>query len=363
MCAARITESCLLLPAAVLLAVLAAVPAWPAPADRRQAEESAAAAPAWPAPPAEARIRFMLSVDGASDWGITRGWLSRIADSLTGRREMPFVRPTGVAERAGMLYVADPGAQCVVILDRNGRREVRVTRFGERELVSPVAVAPGPEGGVFVADSWLRQVLLFGRDGHFQRIAASEALLRPAGVAYDFDRQRLYVADSQAHAVFEFDAQGRPVRTIGRKGDAEGEFNSPTHIALDGRGGLLVTDALNFRVQAFDDAGQWRYRLGEAGDGAGNFAAPKGVAVDPEGHVFVADAMFDAVQVFDARGRLLLGFGRQGAGPGEFWMPNGVHIAEQGRLYVADAYNRRIQVFQLLGMQADPAGPGGSGAW
>lgn len=348
---------------AALLAALAVVPAWPAQADRKSSEQPTVSAPVWPAPPAEERIRFVLGVDGASDWGVTRGWLGRLADSLTGRREMPFVRPTGVAERAGVLYVADPGAQCVVILDSAGRREVRVTRFGDRVLVSPVAVAPGPDGSVFVADSWLRQVLMFGRDGRFQRIAATEGLLRPAAVAYDLDRQRLYVADSQAHAVIEFDTQGRPVRTIGRKGDAEGEFNSPTHVALDGHGGLVVTDALNFRVQAFDADGQWRYRLGEAGDGAGNFAAPKGVAVDPAGHVFVADAMFDAVQVFNSQGQLLLGFGRQGTGAGEFWMPNGLFISEQGRLYVADAYNRRVQVFQILGTQTDRAATGGGGPW
>lgn len=359
---ARISEWNLLPGMVGLLAMLAVGPAWPATTDRTPVGEPATTAPAWPPPPAEARIRFVLGVGGASDWGVRRGVLRRLADFLTGGQEMPFVRPTGVAERAGVLYVADPGAQSVVILDSSGRRETRITRFGDRSLVSPVSVAPGPDGSVFVADSWLVQVLQFGRDGKFQRVAASDGLVRPAAVAYDFDRQRLYVADSQAHAVFEFDGQGRPVRVIGGKGDAEGEFNSPTHVALDGRGGLLVTDALNFRVQAFGAEGQWRYRLGEAGDGAGNFAAPKGVAVDPAGHVFVADAMFDAVQVFDPQGRLLLGFGRQGTGAGEFWMPNGLYMGAEGRLYVADAYNRRVQVFQILETRV-AAGQDGGGEW
>lgn len=357
----RTSRSVLLL-LAIALATPGGPPAWAAPARKERATQSEAPMPEWPGAPATARIRFVRSVESASDWGTKRGWLGRIADSLTGRQTKPFVRPTGVTEDAGVLFVADPGAQALIILDPAGRREIRVTRAGDRPLVSPVSVTSGPDGGVFLADSGLRQVFRFGRDGAYQGIVASD-LRRPAAVAWDAIRQHLYVADSQAHAVLVFDRQGQAIRSIGRRGEADGEFNSPTHVALDDQGGLHVTDALNFRVQAFDAEGQWLYRLGEAGDGAGNFAAPKGVAVDPAGHVYVADAMFDAVQAFDAQGRLLIGFGRQGTGAGEFWMPNGLHIDRQARLYVADAYNRRIQVFQLLGMPGEPSSPGGGQAW
>lgn len=361
----EITRTCrpVLLLLAITLATPGCAPAWASPARKERVAQAEAAAPEWPGAPASARIRFVRSVERASDWGITRSWLGRLADSLTGRQASPFVRPIGVAERAGVLYVADPGAQALVILDPASRREVRLTRAGDRPLVSPVSVAPGPDGDVFLADSGLRQVLRFGGDGTFKGIVVGDGLLRPAAVAWDADRQRLYVADSQAHCVRVFDAEGRDIRTIGRRGDADGEFNSPTHLALDDQGGLRVTDALNFRVQAFDAEGQWLYRLGEAGDGAGNFAAPKGVAVDAAGHVYVADAMFDAVQAFDARGRLLIGFGRQGTGAGEFWMPNGLYVDSQARLFVADAYNQRIQVFQLLGMPQDPTRPAGGAAW
>jgi sugar lactone lactonase YvrE len=313
-----------------------------------EAREPVATTHVWPPPPASARIRYVRSVSNAADWGITRGLLGRIADAFTGRRADSLVRPTGVAERDGVLYVADPGAQALVVFDSMLRRETRVHRLGTVTLMSPVAVTLGPADTVFVVDSYLRRVYCIGRDGTLVRMIDQEGWSRPAAIAYDSDRDRLYVADSLAHRIFVMTADGRALGSFGEHGAQPGAFNSPTHLALDRDGNLLVTDALNFRVLTFAADGRVLGGFGIHGDGAGNFAAPKGVATDSAGHVYVADAMFDAVQIFLRDGRLLLGFGTQGVGPGEFWLPNGIAITGRDRLYVADAYNRRIQEFEIL---------------
>jgi DNA-binding beta-propeller fold protein YncE len=306
----------------------------------------------WPPPPAPARVRYLQQVALASDWGVSRGWWGRVVDSLTGRRETGFVRPTGVCESGGVLYVADPGAQAVWIFDGPRKKQIVVTRVGEQMLASPVAVAPTGEGGVYVVDSVLAQVLRLDRDGRLLQGVSHPDMQRPSSIAFDASRRRLYVGDSKAHVVHVFDDRGAHLATIGGLGDDPGEFNAPTHLAVTPDGSLVVTDALNFRVQMFDADGRLLRSLGRIGDGSGNFAAPKGVAVDRWGYVYVADAMFDAVQVFDATGQLMLGFGSQGAQPGQFWLPNGLYIDGQDRLFVADAYNRRIQVFDLLGTPA-----------
>ena len=304
--------------------------------------------PVWPAPPEPARIRYVRSVLGASDWGVSRSWFGRLVDAVTGRHETQFVRPTGVASRDDILYVADPGAQSVVIFDAARHKEIRIVRAGDQPLVSPVAVTPGPDGSMYVADSWLRQVLQFDREGTLLRTIAHAELQRPSSLAFDSARRRLYVGDSKLHVVHVFDEQGNKVAAFGKLGAGEGEFNSPTHLAVMPDGDVIVTDALNFRIQAFGADGRFKYQIGKAGDGAGNFAAPKGVAVDRNGLIYVADAMFDAIQVFDANGQLMLGFGEQGAQAGQFWIPNGLCIDANGKLFVADAYNRRIQVFQIV---------------
>lgn len=304
--------------------------------------------PVWPSPPQPARVRYLRTIGVAADWGLARSWWGRVVDTVTGRHQALFVRPTGVAEKDGVLYVADPGAQAVVIFDQPRHKELRIGRVGEVMLLSPVAVTPGADGTVYVADSRLQQVLQLDRDGTLRRAIVSPELQRPSSVAFDASRRKLYVGDSKSHVVVVFDDQGRRIGSIGKLGAGPGEFNSPTHLALMADGHLIVTDALNFRVQVFDADGRYQYRLGELGDGAGNFSSPKGVAADRAGRIYAADAMFDAVQIFDDQGRLMLGFGQQGTQPGQFWLPNGLYMNAADQLFVADAYNRRIQLFEIL---------------
>ncbi len=312
---------------------------------RLEGVDTAAAPLVWPKPPAQERIRYLRSVSGPQDWGISRSFLRRLIDALSGGGKALFIRPSAVAERDGVLYVADPGAQALWILDAPRERYVRVTQIGGQGLVSPVALALGSGGTVFVADTGLRKVFLLDRDGALIRSIATQGLERPAGLAWDETAQRLFVLDSLRHRVAVFDAKGTLLRNLGEGGSRNGQFNHPTHITLDARGTLLVNDALNFRVQAIDEKGRFLWKFGRVGDGAGDFAAPKGIASDSAGHVYVVDALFDAVQIFDRQGRLLLVFGEHGAGPGQFTLPGGIFISAEDKVYVADSYNRRVQIF------------------
>lgn len=302
----------------------------------------------WPKSAAAPRVRFLRSVASASDWGIAKGFLARVIDGLTGKDARYFVRPTGVAERDGVLYVADPGAQVLFVFDVKQNRVLRQRRVGQDLLVSPVAVALGPADTLFLVDSWHKKVYMLDRNGQLRREVAHQGLERPAAVAYDADGERLYVADSKGHHVQVFTPDGRQVQSLGSLGRSDGQFNSPTHLAVTRDGTLLVTDALNFRVQAFDRSGRFLWKIGKVGDGSGDLAAPKGVAADREGQVLVVDALFDAVQIFKPDGTLLLGFGERGTQAGQFWLPNGIFVDPQDIVYVADAYNRRIQVFQRV---------------
>jgi len=339
---------------AILLVLGACLPVVSLAAE--DASSTPAAARAWPPPPAAPAVRWVRAVASPADWGVSSGFFGRIYDAIAGKEEDRFVRPTGVAEREGVLYVADPGVPALWIIDARQNGLVKVNSAGNTPLASPVAVALGPEGSVFVADSVLKEVFQFDQAGKLIAVAASAGLSRPAGLAFDEERRNLYVADSAAHQVTIYGPGGAVVRTFGANGDRDGEFNRPTHLALDRNGTLLVTDALNYRVQAFDRDGRFLWKIGHQGDGSGDFAAPKGVAGDSKGHVYVVDALFDAVQVFDRQGQLLLGFGAHGQRDGEFWLPGGLFITADDEICVADSYNRRIQVFRLVPNRGQEAG-------
>ncbi len=303
----------------------------------------------WPSPPAPSRIRYVGSISVPGDVGITKSFLGRLAAAIFSRPEDRLVRPTGVAERDGIIYVADPGAQALWIFDPAKQRSVKVQQAGDDALSSPVAVALAADGQVFLADSQLGKVLLFDGEGNFVRGISGGELKRPAALAYDPTGDRLYVADSEGQQVVVYSRDGSKLLSWGTAGTRNGEFNRPSYLELEEPNTLLVTDALNYRVQAFDKDGRFLWKMGRQGDGSGDFSSPKGVAIDREGHLYVVDALFDAVQIFEPDGTLLLSFGTHGPGPGEFSLPTGAFIDGRDRIYVADSYNHRVQVFEFLG--------------
>jgi len=303
-------------------------------------------APAWPAPPAKARIRFVKSVTGPQDWGIERGFWQRLSDALTGAGQRYFVRPSAVATVNDVLYVADPGARSLWILDRSAGQVLQISSAGNEALMSPVALALRGDGAVFVADTALRKVLLLSAQGKLLKTFASQGVERPAGVAWDEAAHRLYVVDSLRNRISVFDGNGGLIGHLAEGGAASGQLNRPTHIVLDTDGTLLVNDALNFRLQWLSVEGGFLHSFGKAGNGSGDFAATKGIATDGAGHYYAVDSLFDVVQIFDRQGRLLLAFGEHGEGAGQFSLPRGIFISGQDEVYVADAYNRRIQIFK-----------------
>lgn len=312
-----------------------------------QAQAKARVNRVWPNPPQQARIRYLKSVSKPSEWGIERSFFRRLADSLTGGAEPAFARPSAVVEANGVLYVADPGAQALWLLDKPNSSFLRLTQLAGEGLISPVALALRDDGAVFVADTGLKKIFLVDLRGRVVRVFASQGLERPAGLAWHEPSHRLYVLDSLRNRITVFDGNGALIRHIGDSGGGalDGQFNRPTHITLDADGTLLVNDALNFRLQWLDRDGKFIHKFGKSGNGTGDFAASKGVAADAQGHYYVADTLFDAVQIFDRQGQLLLTFGERGTGPGQLSMPRGVFVSSQDHVYVADAYNGRIQIF------------------
>ena len=108
---------------------------WPVlhAATRRHAPEDSPAVPAnWCGRSARACAHpIRPQRRGPADWGISGGAFQRLIDKVTGQRPFRFMRPTSVAARGTALYVADPGAQALVILDPGEGQERMVARMGQ----------------------------------------------------------------------------------------------------------------------------------------------------------------------------------------------------------------------------------------
>lgn len=304
----------------------------------------------WPPEPAPPRLAFVRAFSRPDDLGISRSFLQKLADVLFGGSQARLIRPMAVVVAGKTLFVADPGAKGVHRLDPAEGRYDLIRAEGGVPLSSPVALARGADGEIYVSDSAQGRVYVL-RPGAkaVAPLALGAPLRQPTGIAYDPVARRLIVVDTAAHQIHFFNADGSLAASIGRRGSGDGEFNFPTLLwrAPDGR--LYVTDSLNFRIQILDPQGVFLSKFGKAGDASGDLARQKGVATDRHGHVYVVDSLFNALQVFDPTGRFLLSVGDLGTERGEFWLPTGIFITEDDTIYIADSYNRRVQVLRYIG--------------
>lgn len=277
---------------------------------------------------------------------------SGIKAVLLGRRQRQPIKPASICRvNPRQLCVTDAISGTVILLDNNGKIKKRITHVKGVKLISPVSACVDDKGNLYVSDTARQAVPRFDSTskykfkGIFISPAQSGFQGRITGIA--FAGGNFYCVDTPNHRVLCFDRQGKLQSSFGKRGTAGGEFNFPTHIAVD-KEFIYVTDALNFRCQVFDYTGKFIRSIGTPGRGGGNFSKPKGIAVDSQQRIFVADAMFDNVQIFDFQGRFLYYFGAPGQEKGQFWMPSGIMIDHDGAVWVADTYNNRLQVFKVV---------------
>lgn len=318
----------------------------------------------WPRPPEVPRYLFagqlvgeanFRAADGEARRGLG-GFLAWLAGLAVGEKPPETLRrpQSGAVDARGRIYVTDVSAGAVYVFDKeSGTFSAWDKAEGLANFRAPTGIALGPEGRVLVADADLGFVAQLDRDGNPGASIGRGVLARPTGLAYDPERGRLYVSDTYAHDIKVFDAGGKLVSVIGRRGGGEGEFNYPTYLAF-ADGALYVTDTMNSRVQVISaDTGKVDLRFGALGLYVGNLVRPKGIAVDSAGNIYVVESYYDHLLVFDRRGRYLMGIGGAGQETGKFYLPAGVWVDGQDRVFVADTMNGRVVLFQYLGGDAD----------
>lgn len=325
----------------VVLALCACAPAPLRPEDQ--------APLVWPELPDAPRIAYVRQFSRPADFGIDKGFFQRLVELIVGGNEARLIRPMAVVASKSVVYVADPGASGVHRFDPITARYDLIVAEGGQTLPSPVGLALGGEGEVYVTDSDLAKVLVIRPGAKAATPLALPDMVQPTGVAFDRSNSILYVVDTGAHRVNAFERDGTLAFSFGERGEGNGQFNYPTLIWLDPAGRLYVTDSLNFRIQIFDRQGRYLDQFGQAGDGSGDNMRPKSVATDSYGHIYVIDALLNALQIFNAQGRYLLSVGGIGGDRGEFWLPAGIFIDGDDTIYIADSYNQRIQVLRYIG--------------
>ena len=87
--------------------------------------------------------------------------------------------------------------------------------------------------------------------------------------------------------------------SIGKKGNGDGEFNTPRCLSVNKAGRMIVCDAGNHRVQLFELSGKFITKFGTNGKGIGELNRPLSTAVLGHSRIVVSDIGNNRIQIFE----------------------------------------------------------------
>lgn len=225
-----------------------------------------------------------------------------------------------VGERCGANSCLTSTLDPVLKFDATG---TLVRSFGSGLVIFPHGIAVDRDGNVWIVD---------GQDNAPRpaRGAAPPAGATPAPLPMGPP-----AGGTKGHQVFKFSPEGKVLLTLGKPagGAAPDYFFQPNDVLVAPDGSIFVSEGHgggNGRVFKFDRSGKLLKTFGKLGSAQGDFNQPHALAMDSQGRLFVADRTNNRVQVFDQEGKFLVetkAFGR----------PSGVYIDRNDNLYVADS--------------------------
>lgn len=283
--------------------------------------------------------------------------------------QIPLNAPRSLAfAKDGSVYVADSRNHRVVHLDMQGNvlnqwgtfADGVNTPVADGTLNEPWGIAVGPDGSVYVTDTWNHRIEKFSATGRFIKAwgifgqaETPESFYGPRGLAADAEG-RVYVTDTGNKRIVVFDSNGNFVTQFGSAGFEPGQFDEPVGITIDKNGTVYVVDTWNQRVQTFTPSEtdnvltftpdkQWDV-YGWFGQTLDNKPF---IAVNDDLHVFITDPDGFRVIEYDPNGEVVRAWGDFGETESSFGLPSGIAIDNEGHVWVTDSLYNRLMRFTL----------------
>ncbi|XP_027048567.1 E3 ubiquitin-protein ligase TRIM71-like [Pocillopora damicornis] len=272
-----------------------------------------------------------------------------------GDKEGEFNSPIGVAigNENGIIFIADSANHRIQIF--SGRGEF-LSKFGgkgnlDHQLSYPYGLSIGSDGNCIVAD------ILDNKDGSYKisYFAKKTGKCRVSvKINGEHIRQSPFAAEVKPR-------QFRPVLSFGKYGLAEEDFSCPWEIAVNELDEIAVTDIGYNKVQVFSSDGTYLRSFGSRGYKEGEFNSPTGIAIDNEsGIFFIADSVTNQIRLFTGKGEFLNKFGGEENLDDQLSYHCGLSFGSDGNYIVADSGNEEINVFSRNGQFLRSIGSEGS---
>lgn len=314
---------------------------------------------------------------------------------------------TVALDSGGNIYVPDSTRHAIYKVDQFGATTViagipgRPGNTGDGALAtaallnSPVGVAVGADGSVYIADTNNDRIRKVAPNGIITTIAGSVGgfsgdggaataarmngpdfiLVDPAGNIYFTDYLNFRIRKISTNGIITTVAGTGRVTMSGDGGPATAADGAPCWIALGPDGSLYYTDDGDARLNGYKRVRRVAPNgivttvagtgiAGFTGDGgpatAAQMRSASGVAVDASGNIFIADAQSARIRKVEPNGviRTYAGTGTAGAGgdggpalSAQLNFPSGMTVDSVGNLYFADTRNFKIRKISI------PPGP------
>ena len=286
---------------------------------------------------------------------------------VEGQEPGQFSAPRGLAVApSGDIYAADsrnhrvqqfsPDGELIRAWGTFSALEVSVAEPGT--FNEPWGLAVGPDGSVYVSDTWNHRIQKFTADGKF--ITAwgvfgltdtPGGLYGPRGVTVD-SQGRVFVADTGNKRIVIYDADGNILGQFGSEGFGQGELYEPVDVKIDQNGYAYVTDTWNQRIQVFapteDGLTYLSFSLWPVAAWYSESLENKPyLAIAPNGNVLITDPEGYRVIEFNPQGEFVRAWGDYGTEHFAFGMPSGIASDQDGNIWVSDAGGNRLMRFKL----------------
>lgn len=278
------------------------------------------------------------------------------------------------------------------------------------QLGQPHAFVNGPNGTMYIADTWNNRIRMVDDEGNITTIAgdgstcsgtistnscgdgdiATKAQLnQPSGLALNHDNSALIVADTNANRIRQIDLKTDKITTIAGTGEMDfagdgglagsAALARPLDVIFDSTGDLIIADTDNNRIRKIDSKGMISTIAGQrsscspdsdCGVGkpatAAKLATPSGLAWLPADDgggptLLVADTNSHTIRSINNQGIFgtLLGTGAPGKSPDDSTLaslqlsaPRRIDASLPGIVVVSDTGNNRIVVADFPADQA-----------
>ena len=193
--------------------------------------------------------------------------------------------PHGICINLNRVYVTPLNANSLTVYSTEGKYIESVGRGGNKELEFnwPTGVAVSTVTNlIYICDYWNDRIQCLNLNLTFNSFIPNVTYPRDIKLT----PEDIVVLTDGNPCIRFYDYSDQLIREIITRGEGN-QVIKPRYFCLDREFNILMTDCSADNVVIFSNRGELLYKLGKRGDGKGDFISPTGIAADREGRIIV----------------------------------------------------------------------------